>query len=97
MEVGKEMIFYLLHITILNSYIILTSCGSETDHQKFCLNLVQNLLEWVDGSLDFNPVQEEGQTHKPIKWFISKQSTLVIGQMQDCTYGAMCVQQKKKK
>jgi hypothetical protein len=40
-----KLLVHLLDLTVLNSYIILTYCGSQTDHQKFCLTSVQNLLE----------------------------------------------------
>jgi hypothetical protein len=41
----KKLYFHLLDLTILNGYIILISCGRQTDHQKFCLTSVQNLME----------------------------------------------------
>lgn len=46
-EDGSEqrIIFHLLDLTVLNSYILLPFHGSQTDHQKFCLTLIQNLLE----------------------------------------------------
>jgi hypothetical protein len=40
-----KLFFHLMHVTMLNSYINLTSCGCETDYQKCCLNLVKNLLK----------------------------------------------------
>jgi hypothetical protein len=41
----KKLFFHLLDLTIVNSYVILSSCGSKIDHRKFRLTLVQNLLE----------------------------------------------------
>jgi hypothetical protein len=41
----KNSFFSPVGPNILNSSIILTSCGSQIDHQKFNLSLVQNFLE----------------------------------------------------
>jgi len=43
---GIEKLFsHFLDLTILNNYIILSSCSSQIYHRKFCAVLVQNLLE----------------------------------------------------
>jgi hypothetical protein len=34
-------------LTVLNSYIILSPCGSQIDHRIFCLVWVENLLEMI--------------------------------------------------
>jgi hypothetical protein len=41
----QKKYFHLLDPTVLNSYIILSSCGSKTDHRKFHLTSVHYLME----------------------------------------------------
>jgi len=41
----KKLFFHLLDLTILNSIIILTSCGSKLSHQQFKLTLVGGLIQ----------------------------------------------------
>jgi len=41
----KKPFFHLLDLTILNSYIILTSHGSKLSHQQFRLTLVRPLVQ----------------------------------------------------
>ena len=40
-----KMFFHLLHPTVLNSSILLSSCGAKYTHQDFRLLLVRNLIE----------------------------------------------------
>jgi hypothetical protein len=63
----KKNCLYLTDLTILNSYIIPSSCGSKMGHRKCCVILVQNLLEMSVREPTQNQTQEEDQTHKPLK------------------------------
>jgi hypothetical protein len=40
----KKLFFHLLHLTILNSYIIGKSCGGSKIHLKFMGQLVNDLV-----------------------------------------------------
>jgi hypothetical protein len=44
-EWTKKLFSHLLDLTILNSFIILTSCGSKLSHQQFRLTLVRELIQ----------------------------------------------------
>jgi hypothetical protein len=57
----KTLLFHLFDLTILNSYIILTSCGSQADHQKFYLTIVQNMLEMRARILDLDPAWDQSK------------------------------------
>jgi hypothetical protein len=41
----KKLFFHLLHLTILNSHILVKSCGSKLSHRDFRLTLVRNMVE----------------------------------------------------
>ena len=41
----NKLFFHLLDLTILNSYILLSSCGANWTHRDFRLALVENMLE----------------------------------------------------
>jgi hypothetical protein len=41
----KKLFFHLLALTILNSFIILTCCGSKLSHRQFGLTLVRELIQ----------------------------------------------------
>ncbi|PNF43126.1 hypothetical protein B7P43_G18025 [Cryptotermes secundus] len=41
----NKLFFHLLDLTILNSYILLSSCGAKLSHRDFRLALVRNMLE----------------------------------------------------
>jgi hypothetical protein len=41
----KKLFFHLLDLTILNSYILLSSCGAKLSHRDFRIALVRNMLE----------------------------------------------------
>jgi hypothetical protein len=45
MEVDKKTFFHFLDMTILNSFLLLTSCGAKMTHRDFRLALVRNLIE----------------------------------------------------
>jgi hypothetical protein len=45
MEVDKKTFFPLPRLTILNSFLLLTSCGAKMTHRDFRLALVRNLIE----------------------------------------------------
>jgi hypothetical protein len=41
----KKLFFHLMDLTILNSFIILASCGSQLSHRQFRLMLVRDLIQ----------------------------------------------------
>jgi hypothetical protein len=41
---AKKLFFHLLDLTILNSHILLKSCGSNLSHRDFRLTLVRNMV-----------------------------------------------------
>jgi hypothetical protein len=41
----NKLFFHLLDLTILNSFILLSSCGAKLSHRDFRLTLVRNMLE----------------------------------------------------
>ena len=47
-----ELFFHLLDLTVLNSWILLSSCGAQCTHQDFRLLLVRNLIEEAGKSQD---------------------------------------------
>ena len=48
----KKLFFHLLDLTVLNSWILLSSCGAQYTHRDFRLLLVRNLIEEVGKSQD---------------------------------------------
>jgi hypothetical protein len=40
-----KLFFHLLDLTVLNSWILLSSCGAKYNHRDFRLLLVRNLIE----------------------------------------------------
>jgi len=40
-----KLFFHLLDLTVLNSWILLSSCGAQCTHRDFRLLLVRNLIE----------------------------------------------------
>jgi len=50
--VDLEIVFHLLDLTVLNSWILLSSCGAKYTHQDFRLLLVRNLIEEAGKSQD---------------------------------------------
>ena len=47
-----KLFFHLLDLTVLNSWILLSSCGAKYTHQDFRLLLVRNLIEEAGNSED---------------------------------------------
>jgi len=47
-----QLFFHLLDLTVLNSWILLSSCGSKYTHRDFRLLLVRNLIEEAGKSQD---------------------------------------------
>ena len=47
-----KLFFHLLDLTVLNSWILLSSCGAQYTHQDFRLLLVRNLIEEAGKSQD---------------------------------------------
>jgi hypothetical protein len=43
----KSCFFHLLDLTILNSHILLKSCGSKLSHRDFRLTLIRNMVEYA--------------------------------------------------
>jgi predicted nucleic acid binding AN1-type Zn finger protein len=41
----KKLFFHLLDLPVLNSYILLTSCGSKLTHHDFRLTLVRDVIQ----------------------------------------------------
>jgi hypothetical protein len=41
----KKLFFHLLDLTVLNSYIILHSCGSQLSHEDFQPSLITDLIQ----------------------------------------------------
>jgi hypothetical protein len=41
----KKLFFHLLDMTILNSFLLFTACGTKITHRDFQLSLVRNLIE----------------------------------------------------
>jgi len=48
----KKLFFQLLDLTVLNSWILLSSCGTQYTHRDFRLLLVRNLIEEAGKSQD---------------------------------------------
>jgi hypothetical protein len=61
METGKKLFFHLLELSVLNSFILLTSCSSKLSHQNFKLVLVRNLIQERAACLDHRPPHREDQ------------------------------------
>ena len=47
-----KLFFHLLDLTVLNSWILLSSCGAKYTHRDFRLLLVRNLIEEAEKSQD---------------------------------------------
>ena len=47
-----KLFFHLLDLTVLNSWVLLSSCGAKYTHQDFRLLLVRNLIEEAGKSQD---------------------------------------------
>ena len=47
-----KLFFHLLDLRVLNSWILLSSCGAKYTHQDFSLLLVRNLSEEAGNSQD---------------------------------------------
>jgi hypothetical protein len=45
----KKLFFHLLDMTILNSFLLLTACGTKITHRYFRLSLMRNLIERAGG------------------------------------------------
>jgi hypothetical protein len=57
----KKLFFHLLHLTILNSYILLSSCGGKKISQRdFRITLLGNML--VQAGLERNVQRPTGRT-----------------------------------
>jgi hypothetical protein len=78
----KKLFFHLLDLSVLNSFILLASCGSRLSHQNFRHALVRDLIQEANNTA--NPL---GLTY----------DTLNIGPQKENEYSAACVLQKRKK
>jgi len=47
-----KLFFHLLYLTVLNSWILLSSCGAQYTHRDFRLLMVRNLIEEAGKSQD---------------------------------------------
>jgi len=47
-----KLFFHLLDLTVLNSWILLSSCGAKYTHRDFRLLLVRKLIEEAEKSQD---------------------------------------------
>jgi hypothetical protein len=57
----ENIVFHLLVLSILNIYILLTSCGSKLTHRDFSLTLVRDPIQEGGGCLDHRPPQGADQ------------------------------------
>jgi hypothetical protein len=62
----KKLFFHLLDTSILNSFILLTSCGSKLSHQNFRLSFVRDLIKEGGGCLDHRPPHGEDKLLPPV-------------------------------
>jgi hypothetical protein len=74
----KKPFFHFLDMTILNSFLLLTSCGAKMTHRDFRLALVQNLIEDA-GSLP-RPRRPLGRPAGPDKKVNRLEGGLCIGE-----------------
>jgi hypothetical protein len=59
---GKKVFFFhLLDFSVLNSFILLTSCGSKLSHQNFRLALFRDLIQRGEGCLNNRSPHREDQ------------------------------------
>ena len=60
-----QLFYHLLDLTVLNSWIVLSSCGAQYTHRDFRLLLVRNLIEEAGKSQDRpTPVWLEDQVRQ---------------------------------
>jgi hypothetical protein len=86
----NKLLFHLLDLTILNSYIILTSYGSQINNWKFCLTLVQDLLEMT--AREPQPQSSPSQTND-LSWSSTHQT---LASCSIVLVGAVCAQWRRK-
>src|SRR5215510_7211457 len=58
-----KLFFHLLDLTVLNSWILLSSCGAKHTHRDFRLLLVRNLIEEAGKSQDCPTPRLVGSSH----------------------------------
>jgi hypothetical protein len=65
-NINNYVFTYLIKFTstIYHKYLLLLSCVSKIEHQKFNLTEVQICWNWVHLGLILNPLQEEDKTPK---------------------------------
>jgi hypothetical protein len=94
---AKNLFFYLLDVSILNSYILVTFCGSKLTHRDFRLALVRDLIQEGGGCLNHRPSYVADQLFP-----LSNRQDLTFGtvntgpQMED-EFTATCVLQNINK
>jgi hypothetical protein len=66
MEMDERIVPYLLDLSVLNSYILLTSCGSKLTHRDFRLTFVRDLIQEGGGCLDHRPPHGANQLLPPV-------------------------------
>jgi len=57
-----KLFFHFLDLTVLNSWILLSSCGTKNTHRDFRLLLVRNLIEEAGKSQDRPTPRLAGRT-----------------------------------
>ena len=57
----KKLLFHLLDLTILNSFIILDTRGSKLSHRHFRLTLVRDLKQEAGMVPDLRPQDDKGR------------------------------------
>lgn len=72
----NKLLYCLLDVIMLHSYIILPCYGIRLDYQKYHLTLVQNFLE-------LSAMESHNQIHKAVNSPALKPPTQVIHQLQD--------------
>lgn len=93
MEVDKKKIFFnKLDLAVWSSYIILSSCGSRIDYQKFHLTVAPNLLEMTTIKPCFWSIPRISHTNKPVSWFTEKLEKLNTGKFEDHSCIVVCIE-----
>jgi hypothetical protein len=86
----KKLLFHLLDLSILNSYILLTSCGSKLTHCDFRLTLVRDLIQEGGGCLDHRPSHGADQVLPPVNRHDLTFDTMNTGPQKEDEFAAMC-------
>jgi hypothetical protein len=92
------LFFHLLDLSVLSSYILLTSCGSKLTHHDFRLTLVRVLIQKGGGGcLDQRTPHRADQLLPPVNRHDLTFDTLNTGPQKEDEFAAACVLQNIKK